>query len=430
MKFNLRRTYPAVILFHSYFFSYALSLSGQTKVDLRTQSKSVDFSAATATKPARMGATLPATCGQGEFFFLNSATAGQNVYGCAATNTWALEGAAVPQASLLPAQLNNSGKLLSTDGNNPVWQTIGGDVTGTPSAMAVGALRGKALSTAAPADGQVLKFNGTSNVWEPIAFAGDIHGNPATVTVSGLQGRGLAVTAPVNGQLLKFNGTTGFWEPVALGGDVNGAPATLTVSGLQGRGVSTAPPSGGQLLSWSTANSTWTPTTLQVPPNFGGAFTAVTTLSILGTQHNLNTSNLLVNCYDNAAPANLIEPSHVTIDPVTYNVTVTFATPQSGKCLVNGSGGVGMGATSLTGAATLAFPSVASASCSAELTISLPGALPTDGVAPGWPALPAGFLGMARVSANDTIAVRVCNFSGTAAAPPSLSYRATIVRPF
>jgi hypothetical protein len=35
---------------------------GQTQVDLGTQAKSVDFSAASSTKPFATGATLPATC--------------------------------------------------------------------------------------------------------------------------------------------------------------------------------------------------------------------------------------------------------------------------------------------------------------------------------------------------------------------------------
>jgi hypothetical protein len=56
------------------------------------------------------------------------------------------------------------------------------------------------------------------------------------------------------------------------------------------------------------------------------------------------------------------------------------------------------------------------------------GALPGDSIADGWPALPAGFLGMMRASANNTVAVRLCNFGGAAASVPSLIYKATIVR--
>jgi hypothetical protein len=65
--------------------------SAQTQVDLRTQSKSVDFSAANSTKPMSVGTVLPAACGVGQMFFLSNAPAGQNLYACVATNTWTLQ---------------------------------------------------------------------------------------------------------------------------------------------------------------------------------------------------------------------------------------------------------------------------------------------------------------------------------------------------
>ena len=71
----------------------ALCLSdAQTLVDLRTQTKSVDFSGAVATKPYKSGTSLPAICSVGEAFFKTNATAGTNVYVCTSTNTWTLEG--------------------------------------------------------------------------------------------------------------------------------------------------------------------------------------------------------------------------------------------------------------------------------------------------------------------------------------------------
>jgi hypothetical protein len=217
---------------------------------------------------------------------------------------------------------------------------------------------------------------------------------------------------------------------VALNGDVSGAPASLTVAGLQGHSVSNATPGNGQLLAFSGSTGTWTPTAMQVPPNFGTSFSGLSTVTILGTQHNLNTPNITVNCYDNSTPADLVEPSRVTVDPVAYNVAITFANPQSGSCVLNGSGGVGIGATALTGTATLTFPSIANGACSAELTIALPGANLGNGVAPGWPAIPAGFLGLMRVSAAGTVAVRMCNFSGASAGIGALVYGATVVRSF
>jgi len=60
----------------------------QTKVDLPRQSKNVDFSQSATTKPVKTGTVAPPTCGVGELFFSNNATAGQNLFGCTAANTW------------------------------------------------------------------------------------------------------------------------------------------------------------------------------------------------------------------------------------------------------------------------------------------------------------------------------------------------------
>jgi hypothetical protein len=70
----------------------AAALSAQTQVDLRTQSKRVDFTQATTTAPVKSGTTLPATCGVGELYYKSNASAGQNLYGCTVTNTWTLLG--------------------------------------------------------------------------------------------------------------------------------------------------------------------------------------------------------------------------------------------------------------------------------------------------------------------------------------------------
>jgi hypothetical protein len=68
-------------------------LHAQTTIDLRTQTKSVDFSSAAHTKPSQTGTALPAACSVGETYFNSAAPAGENLYGCTATNTWNLLGA-------------------------------------------------------------------------------------------------------------------------------------------------------------------------------------------------------------------------------------------------------------------------------------------------------------------------------------------------
>ena len=64
------------------------TMSAQTRVDLRSQTKNVDFSNAVSTRPFPVGSALPATCQVGETWFKPDAPAGQNVFICAATNTW------------------------------------------------------------------------------------------------------------------------------------------------------------------------------------------------------------------------------------------------------------------------------------------------------------------------------------------------------
>ena len=88
-------------LTHGALLALALNtLQGQTLVGLRTQSKDVDFRAATATAPFKTGTNLPSACQTGEVFFKTDVASGQNIYGCVATNTWAVQssggGSALP----------------------------------------------------------------------------------------------------------------------------------------------------------------------------------------------------------------------------------------------------------------------------------------------------------------------------------------------
>lgn len=62
-----------------------------TAVDLRTQTKDVDFSAALSTKPIQTGTALPASCSIGAMFYLTIAAAGSNLYACTTANTWTVE---------------------------------------------------------------------------------------------------------------------------------------------------------------------------------------------------------------------------------------------------------------------------------------------------------------------------------------------------
>jgi hypothetical protein len=83
-----------VLVFGWVLASSVLYTAAQTKVDLQTQGKSVDFTGASSTKPIKAGTALPATCSVGEFYFLTDAPPGANVYVCSATDVWTGAGVA------------------------------------------------------------------------------------------------------------------------------------------------------------------------------------------------------------------------------------------------------------------------------------------------------------------------------------------------
>jgi len=72
--------------------------------------------------------------------------------------------------------------------------------------------------------------------------------------------------------------------------------------------------------------------------------------------------------------------------------------------------------------ASLDFPSIA-ANGVADLTITIPGCVPGDFVAPSWPTAPtAGIMYMAFVSANDTVTVRARNVTAAPIDPPAQTF--------
>ena len=498
------------------------------------------------------------------------------------------DGAAWDALQPLPSLAGNAGKLLSTDGASMSWNALGGDVSGTPQAVTVNKIKGRSVGGAAPADKQALAWNAASGWWEPQTVQGG---------VTSVFGRSGAITQQAGDYAASQ--VTNAVDKSAANSYAAGAKQTFSASGTTA-GLRLAPAglpgsaAAGDVAVDSADNhlkvfdgAAWT-ALAPTAANYAGAFTGQTSVTIAGTAHGLETANLLVDCYDNSTPPMKIEPDHVTVDQTTFDVTIAFAVPQSGRCVVNGSGGgsggggsasggAGMAAqlgdfavtqtggtalaigsnctsgtpcniragstvytfvtgatvtlsagtgiayvyldsagnlvvghsltlscsagctaqsgvtsfpldaiplftwtatsgtwdaaggadkraflsgkgaiaggsgivtadtgsqvtvsvdtaavpTYLTGAASLDFGPIAAGQCSADFTLTVSGAAAGDCVAGGWPSdLAAGLLGMMRVSAADTIAVRLCNFSGATLDPPAGTYRATIVRSF
>jgi len=165
--------------------------------------------------------------------------------------------------------------------------------------------------------------------------------------------------------------------------------------------------------------------------------------------HNLNTFGILFECFDNSTPPLWVLPKSASLTDAN-TLTVTFAASETGSCVVNATGagtsytagtGINIAGTSLsvdktsvptylTATGSLSFGSIAQASC-AQLTFALTGANPGDSIAPGWPSsIEAGLVGNMFVSASNTVAVRLCNLSGSALTPAAQTFRAAIIRSF
>ncbi len=184
--------------------------NAQTLVDLRTQSKSVNFTAANYTSPFQSGTSLPASCSMGQAYFETNAAAGLNLYGCTATNSWTLLSAGI----------------------------LAGDVTGTPSATTVSQIQGRAVSSTAPGNGQALAWNSTSSNWTPQTVVRQIqNAGTALPAEPSLNFSGGGCTDDPTNNRTDCSGTGGGIAGVTvdLNGSVEGTQATLNF--ISGTGI-------------------------------------------------------------------------------------------------------------------------------------------------------------------------------------------------
>ena len=359
--------------------------AAQTAVDLRTQTKSVDFTGAIYTKPARMGATLPTTCSVGEMFLNTTAASGQNLFVCTTPNAWSVQGGAAP--------------------------TLGGDVSGTAANLTVTGIQGHRISSTAPSGGQVLTWNAGTGQWTATNPSGTGGGGGAysasftaqtSVTIPGtshqLNTANLLVSCydtespqvEVEADTIWINPTTfdvtvNFASAqsgrcvVSSGGAGGSSGASLTTANTYAAGAKQTMTPSATLAGLSLAPGTL-PTNavagdVAVDANdnntfktfngsswvagttgggaFASSFTSQTTVTIPGTAHQLNTPNLVVNCYDTESPALEVDPDTVSVNQTTYDVTINFATAQSGRCVVS-SGGAGEGGSGSGSGASMA----------------------------------------------------------------------------
>ena len=265
---------------------------GQTRINLRTQTKDADFSAAAATKPAKTGTVLPASCSVGEVFFKSDAPGGRNLYSCGAANVWTQLGGVVKSGCGLAGCENgecsvDSGIVPSYGGTLDNGNVLLGGGTSMIRALAAGAA------------GQVLLSQGAGRdpSW----------GDPAALTNhAGLSGLDYAVS-----------GHTGFQPALGYAPEQELSFATpLLRTGNMITCPGCASGSGGTAMA------------------FGVDFALQTSVTVAGVAHGFASADVQVAVFDEAMPRNRVEPDRVSVDPASRNVTVVFAVPQSGRLIV------------------------------------------------------------------------------------------------
>ncbi len=199
------------------FFLAAMPFAfGQTQVDLATQSKNVDFSRAPSTKPAQVGPLVPGICSTGQIFFDSSAAAGQNLYGCTATNVWSLLGGTGGGSGGSAGTASQLGDFIANDTSAAV-QTLGaGCSTATPCQIRIGTA---SFVMTAPV---TATLSGTSNnatvFWylssSQILTLGHNSGTTITCSSGCTVVTGITTFPPDSVPLWQTTFTTNIWDPI------------------------------------------------------------------------------------------------------------------------------------------------------------------------------------------------------------------------
>jgi uncharacterized protein (DUF2237 family) len=308
-------------------------------------------------------------------------------------------------SSDIQAQLNSKAAVGAV--------VVGGDVSGTTASETVVGIRGRAVSAAVPADGQALAWSAAANAWQPGTAAGGGAGMAAQLgdfqaTQTGSKaltvGGSCSSTTPCN---VRFGNTVysftqsctatiGAGSGTAYIYIANGGVLTvghnLTVTPSSGcvaqSGVTSFPYDSVPLFTWTATSATW---------DTGGG------RDLRGW---LSTKNISA-----GVGVTTVESGGRTTIGVDTAAVPTFLTAAP---------------------VALSFPAIANGSCVDGPALTVPGANPGDAVAAGWPSmLEAGLVGNMRVSAANTVTVRLCNLSGAPVTPSaSETFGATIVRSF
>jgi hypothetical protein len=220
------------------------ALYGQlTQLDLRMQSRDVDFSGSSATKPFKSGTGLPSSCGQGEMYYRLDATAGMNVYGCTSSNSWTLEQG--PPAASMASQLGD----FAVAATSTTTLAIGtGCSASTPCTVRFGAL---VYSFASGATATISAGSGLAFIYVSSAGALTVGNNVTASCSSGCVTQSGVTAFPIDAiPLFTWSATNGVWN---TNGGLDQRAFLSSKSVTAGVGITTTEISGKTQLSADTS---------------------------------------------------------------------------------------------------------------------------------------------------------------------------------
>lgn len=186
------------------FFVYPAWCQTPTAIDLKAQSRDVDFTGAMSTAPFKSGAALPSSCSVGQMFYLTSAAAGTNVFGCTATNSWTLEAGVGAQSA---SQLSDLAPSLTS----PTTLTIGASCSvATPCNVRFGSA---VYAFTTPTSATISAGTGTAYVYlDPSGNLTVGHNLTVTCASGCLAAPGVAAFPSNSIPIFTWTATNGTWD--------------------------------------------------------------------------------------------------------------------------------------------------------------------------------------------------------------------------